>query len=192
MEIILNNNQSLVDTLEPIFSKIARRSIDAVVTLPDSQAWIITLALLVIYAFIALSIGLTTGFLSLELQTSWQTSMTVMTRALFAPAIFEELLFRVFPLPSPTENVSLSSFYVWATISLAIFVLYHPLNALSFSPAKRSTFFNPTFLVLAALLGICCTIAYWQSASVWTAAIVHWLVVVIWLLCCGGYRKIIS
>jgi len=48
---------------------------------------------------------------------------------------------------------------------LATFVVYHPLNALTFYPVGRSTFMNPVFLLLAAILGVACSIAYLQSGS---------------------------
>ncbi len=71
-----------------------------------------------------------------------------------------------------------------------MFIVYHPLNALSFFPRGLETFFNVIFLVLAALLGIVCSIAYIQSGSLWTAVGIHWFAVVVWLLLLGGYRKL--
>jgi predicted Abi (CAAX) family protease len=71
-----------------------------------------------------------------------------------------------------------------------MFIVYHPLNALSFFPKGLKTFFNWVFLVLAALLGIICSIAYLQSGSLWTPVVIHWLAVVIWLLLLGGYGKL--
>jgi len=71
-----------------------------------------------------------------------------------------------------------------------MFVVYHPLNALSFFSQGLETFFNSAFLLLATLLGITCSIAYLQSGSLWTPVVIHWLAVVVWLLFLGGYRKL--
>jgi predicted Abi (CAAX) family protease len=79
---------------------------------------------------------------------------------------------------------------VWATLSLFLFVIYHPLNALTFFSQGRETFFDPIFLCLAAGLGIICTITYYQTGSLWLPVLIHWLVVVVWLLCFDGLTKL--
>ena len=47
-------------------------------------------------------------------------------------------------------------------------------------------FFNPVFLGLTGLLGLTCAIVYLLTGSIWTIAILHWIVVVIWLLGFNG------
>ncbi len=59
-----------------------------------------------------------------------------------------------------------------------------------FSYASR--YRRAVFLVLAALLGIICSLAYIQSGSLWTPVMIHWLLVVVWLLLLVGYRKLYS
>jgi predicted Abi (CAAX) family protease len=73
---------------------------------------------------------------------------------------------------------------------LTAFVVYYPLEGLTVYPAGLGTLTNPVFLLLAAVLGIVCTQAYFQSGSVWSAVIIHWLVVVVWLLLLRGYGKL--
>jgi predicted Abi (CAAX) family protease len=75
-------------------------------------------------------------------------------------------------------------------LSLVLFVVYHPLNALTFYPVGRSTFMNPVFLLLAAVLGVACSIAYLLFGSIWPAVAIHWLAVTAWLLLLGGYRRL--
>jgi predicted Abi (CAAX) family protease len=94
------------------------------------------------------------------------------------PAITEELFFRALLLPRTSENVSISVLLLWGCISLLLFVIYHPLNTVSFFPRGANTFFDFVFLLLAALLGIICSITYLQSGSLWTAVVIHWLTVV--------------
>ncbi|WP_226591035.1 CPBP family glutamic-type intramembrane protease [Microseira wollei] len=142
---------------------------------------------------ISLPIGFYQGFLQVDiLKASRIKVATIIGRTFFFPGVSEELFVRVLLLPHPSENASISAHWLWACISLAVFIVYHPLNALSFFPAGRPTFFNPVFLLLAALLGIVCTIAYLKSGSLWLPVAIHWLVVVVWLLLLGGYGKLNS
>ncbi|WP_325315277.1 CPBP family glutamic-type intramembrane protease [Microcoleus sp. PH2017_28_MFU_U_A] len=49
---------------------------------------------------------------------------------------------------------------------------------------------NPVFLLLAAVLGVACSIAYLLIGSIWPAVVIHWLGVTVWLLLLGGYRRL--
>jgi predicted Abi (CAAX) family protease len=80
--------------------------------------------------------------------------------------------------------------FVWGSISLIAYIVYHPLNALTFYRAGFPTFFNPIFLFSMTLLGVICTISYFKSGSLWLSAIIHWLVVVGWLIFFDGYRML--
>ncbi|NEP52157.1 MAG: CPBP family intramembrane metalloprotease [Moorea sp. SIO3C2] len=195
--------------------RVTERLMAGILTFPDGQAWAIVVILIMIYGLIALPIGLRNGFLQLDqnlltidnyplsplfrktdvsavnLKTSWHPVLKIMITALFTPAIAEEIFFRVLLLPHPSEHPSLISLSAWSTVSLVIFVIYHPLNAITFYPAARETFFKPIFLFLATLLGIICTIAYLQSGSIWTAVVIHWLFVVIWLIGLGGKKRLL-
>jgi predicted Abi (CAAX) family protease len=99
------------------------------------------------------------------------------------------MFFRVLLLPQP-GNVSLITQLLCGGISLAAFIVYHPLQGLTIYPAAMETFSNPVFLFLAGLLGIICTISYFQSGSLWSAVVIHWIVVIVWLLLLGGYEKL--
>ncbi|MFE1747552.1 type II CAAX prenyl endopeptidase Rce1 family protein [Coleofasciculus sp. H7-2] len=169
---------------------IVHRLITAVSTIPDAQAWLYSAALVLIYALISLPIGFKLGFLKLDVETSWQIIVGVMARCLLSPAISEELFFRILLLPHPTENATPATLWLWGCISLVMFIIYHPLNAVTFYPDGLQTFFNPIFLFLAALLGVICTLAYFQSGSLWMPVAIHWLIVVGWLLLLGGYKKL--
>ena len=161
-------------------------------TLPTVNDWLNTIVLLFVYAVIALPIGLGLNFLQLDLQFERKTVIKVVISSLIAPAILEEFLFRVILLPQPLENRDFVTVVIWSAIALLLFIVYHPLNALSFFPVGRETFFNSIFLFLAALLGVICTIAYLQSASIWCPVVIHWLIVIIWLLCLGGLNRLKS
>lgn len=160
---------------------------------PTWADWGCAIAALFLYACIALPLGLKQGFLRYEPPTELGLSIPqqikLMLLLFFMPALLEELIMRVLLLPHPTEGVLPQTWLIWSVLSLTIFVVYHPLNALTFYPAGKPTFFQPIFLLLSGLLGLVCTVIYLQTGSLWLIAIAHWLVVVVWLLWLGGYRK---
>lgn len=160
---------------------------------PTLTDWGFAIAVLLLYACIALPLGLKQGFLRYcppaELGLAVPKQLKLMLLLFFMPALLEELIMRVLLLPHPTEGVLPQTWLIWSAISLVIFVVYHPLNALTFYPAGNPTFFQPIFLVLSGLLGLVCTVIYLQTGSLWLIAIAHWLVVAVWLLWLGGYQK---
>jgi predicted Abi (CAAX) family protease len=152
----------------------------AISTFPNLEAWLYAAFLLLLFTIIALPIGFLWNFLQVDvIKASWQIIIGTIAISFVTPAVTEELFFRALLLPQAT-----------GCIGLAMFIVYHPLNALSFFPRGLETFFNVVFLVLAALLGIVCSLAYVQSGSLWTPVAIHWLVVVVWLLFLGGYTKL--
>ncbi|MEL6439707.1 MAG: CPBP family glutamic-type intramembrane protease [Cyanobacteria bacterium J06621_8] len=123
-------------------------------------------------------------------QITFKTIFRTILIALFFPAIVEEVFFRVLFLAHSTENTSIFNQYFFVIISLMIFVVYHPLNAYLFVYNARKTFNSFVFLTSAAILGIVCTIAYLKSGSIYPPVIIHWIIVIFWLLIFGGYRKL--
>jgi predicted Abi (CAAX) family protease len=174
----------------PILSLSLRRILASLVLLPDRQDWGMTILLLLAYGAIAVPIGVKSGFLQWRpiRQKPIQLVKTLVF-LFFCPALWEELVFRVALLPYPDELSSPVITFGWVVLSLTLFVLYHPLNALTFYQAGNPTFFQPVFLVLTTLLGLTCTIAYLLTGSLWTISLIHWVVVVIWLLCLNGPNR---
>lgn len=170
-------------------SKATRLTPSFAIALPNYYNWIILISICT-YIIFTLTFGLMTGFLRWDVCRSTRTIIKTVAIALIAPAILEEIFFRVWLLPYPHDNISTNSYIAWAVFSLLLFIIYHPLNALTFYPQGRKTFFNPVFLSLAASLGIICTITYWQTGSLWLPALIHWLAVVIWLLCFSGLTRL--
>ncbi|MCA1993928.1 MAG: CPBP family intramembrane metalloprotease [Coleofasciculus sp. S288] len=175
----------------PAIRLLAHRLTAAVSTLPDLEAWLYAAVLLLAFTIIALPVGFQRGFLPCEaLRMSWKTIIGIIATSFLMPAVTEELFFRVLLLPHPTENVSGSGLWFWGCISLVSFIIYHPLNAMTFFPQGVETFFNWIFLLLAALLGLICSLTYLQSGSLWTPVAIHWLVVVVWLVFLGRYKRL--
>ncbi|NES84982.1 MAG: CPBP family intramembrane metalloprotease [Moorea sp. SIO2B7] len=147
--------------------------------------------LLSIYAVIVLPIGFISHFLTFEVvDFTWFIIFRCVGITLIAPALLEELFYRVIILPHKLENSSNKAKLIWGSISLGAYILSHPLNAFTFFPAGLPTFIDPIFLLATALLGIICMTIYWQSESLWSSVIIHWLIVVVWLLFLGGYGRL--
>ncbi|MGB3515300.1 MAG: CPBP family glutamic-type intramembrane protease [Elainellaceae cyanobacterium] len=151
---------------------------------------------LLVYGAIALPLGWRVGFLttpSLKRTplSAWQC-LRVALAALVVPALLEEGLFRVLLLPHPREAVRVETFLLWTLLSVGLFVLYHPLNGLTLFRQGAVTFRQPAFLLLAAWLGLVCTGVYAATGSLWAIALVHWVIVVVWLLILGGYERLYS
>lgn len=177
----------------PIISFSFSRLVEATTTVPTYTGWLASGLILGGYGLIALVWGLKTGFLSLPYSSSTPShsmQIRVWLSSLIMPALVEELLFRGLLIPHPQEGVGWVTLLLWSGFSLLLFVLYHPLNARTFYKAGDPTFFNATFLFLAALLGLACTGVYLFTGSIWPGTMIHWLVVAIWLLYLGGLERL--
>ncbi|MEM9540135.1 MAG: CPBP family glutamic-type intramembrane protease [Cyanobacteria bacterium P01_E01_bin.42] len=174
----------------PIIAIAIERLASAFTTPNFSQLGII-FATLTIYGAIAIPLAGFSGFIapSFTRQRPLKQALDLIY-LFFFPALFEELIFRVLLLPHPAERVSILTWGFWAIASLFGYIIYHPLNARTFYPAGNPTFFQPIFLVLTGLLGIACTIAYRLTYSIWVVAIVHWVVVAVWVLALDGKQKL--
>ena len=175
----------------PILSPSLRRIFASIILLPDLQDWGITVLLLLGYGALAVPIGVKSGFLQWRpIRQKPIQLVKILVFLFFCPALWEELVFRALLLPYPDELNSPVIPFGWVMLSLTLFVLYHPLNALTFYKAGNPTFFQPLFLSLTALLGLTCTIAYLLTGSLWTISLIHWVVAVIWLLCLNGENRL--
>lgn len=172
-----------------ILLKIWERLSRAIATFPDlgDRDVIVSIS---VYALFIMVLGVTTGFLHWDLCKSSKLIIRIVATSLIAPAILEELVFRVILLPYPSSKIAPEFYLTQSVISLCLFIIYHPLNGITFFPQGRKTFFNPVFLVLATALGLVCTLSYWQTGSLWLPVLIHWLSVVFWLLCFGGLDKL--
>lgn len=164
----------------------------ALSTFPKATDWLFVAGLALIYTSLALPAGYHCGFLKFDPVSTPQTVLTVCFSSFVSPAFLEEVFFRALLLPHPTETASILSKMLWGCGSLAAFILYHPLNALTFFCRGRQIFTKPVFLGLAGLLGVLCTLVYQLTGSLWPAVFVHWLAVVIWLLLLSGYNRLYS
>jgi predicted Abi (CAAX) family protease len=175
-------------TDSPIFSILLTRILSAL-RLPNPSEWGAVGLILVGYGAIALPIGFSQRFLKFRIWPAkpWQY-LLLAVRLFLMPALLEEFVFRVLLLPS--IRIAGPVWLSWAAFSLILFIVYHPFNAKTFYKAGNPTFFNPVFLVLTGLLGFACTIAYFWIGSLLAIALLHWIVVTVWLTGLGGMAKL--
>ncbi len=175
----------------PLLSTMTMRLWAGITTLPKFIDWLFILGLLIGYSFLAMAIGFRSRFLTVDRQFRLLSiDIRSLIHLFFLPAVLEEILFRLLLIPHPIETAVWGDIYRSVVISLGLFVIYHPLNALTFFKAGNPTFMDWRFLTLAGLLGIVCSIAYLFTGSIWTAILIHWLVVVVWLKILGGDRSL--
>ncbi|WOD40937.1 type II CAAX prenyl endopeptidase Rce1 family protein [Nodosilinea sp. E11] len=163
----------------------------AATTWPQPQDWLLAVGLTLALGLVTVPVGLQSQFLSPTVASlSWADGLRLAARVLLVPALLEEGFWRVLLLPHPTERMSDRKRWRLGLPMLGLFVVMHPLNAMTLYPMAFATFTNPVFLLSAALLGLICTFMYWRSGSLWVVTAMHWLVVVVWLLFLGGYTSL--
>ncbi len=174
----------------PIVTILFTRIMGAI-ALPDAGDWAIGLMVLLAYGAIAIPLGFSQKFLHYQpWKTFWRHKALLILKLFFMPALVEELFVRVLLLPYPRAGVTPQMWLSWAAVSLFIFILYHPLNAITLYKIGYPTFFNSVFLNLTGLLGIVCTIAYWFTGSLLIITCIHWIVVCVWLILLGGMKRL--
>ncbi len=131
--------------------------------------------------FLALTYLVAPEFTDLSATPPLSETLVVALVAFIIPSLVEEVIFRGILLPT------FSPF--WLSLSLVLYVLWHPLEAHLFFPDAVSTFTDPMFLSLVAILGCLCTFAYFRTKSIWASIYIHWLVVVAWKAS-GGLRVV--
>jgi len=179
--------------LNELVSLIKFRIVNSFLTLPSWNDWVWTVILLVIFSLIVIPLGFNLKFLRIEIPNISSTVIFRLTLiTLLFPATAEELFFRVLLLPHKIELASLTYQLISGSISLTLFIIYHPLNATFFIRNARTIFSNFAFLTSAAFLAIVCTIAYLKSGSIYPPIILHWIIVLGWLLGFGGYQSLHS
>jgi predicted Abi (CAAX) family protease len=96
--------------------------------------------------------------------------------ALVVPALGEELLFRVLLLPPRGRPADWRHY----TLSVALFVLWHPPQAWLFGPHWAVVVLNPCFLAATAVLGLALARLYRLTGSVWPPVLLHWVTIMGW------------
>jgi predicted Abi (CAAX) family protease len=179
-----------------ILSTILQRLWVALVIPPSVQDLFITWLLFFGYCLITIPAGLLQNLVNFEpIQVWWnlelyrdglrlhhnRQALKVMV-LLSLWVIMEELIFRAGLLPLTFEHLPVANRIAWIAgaglLAIARYLVgyrhWHPLF-------KQRRFFS-----LAVLLEIACIAAYLLTESLWMSILLHWLLVVVWLLPLGG------
>ena len=149
---------------------------------PDSARWKAAFGIALPAAVIMALAGFLGGWLRLDSVTDLQSVLIAAIILFFIPALAEELIFRGVLLSW------LASFSQrWGSwLSAILFMLWHPLQALTFGPPWSAIFLQPSFLFATFLLGIILTHIRIVSQSMWPVIAIHWILVLLWKLFFGG------
>ncbi|MCW8194617.1 CPBP family intramembrane metalloprotease [Proteobacteria bacterium 005FR1] len=158
---------------------------------PPWRAPLKSWALLPVFAACALPLGLVEGVLQLDpAKPDWPLFFAI--SVFVSPAFLEEFVFRGLLIPRDIARRGRRSAWLAIAASTSVYTLAHPLGALTTSPAAKSFFLEPAFLSIVALLGITCSYSYVVSRSLWVPVIIHWAVVLVWVLLFGGHQLVIA
>jgi predicted Abi (CAAX) family protease len=162
-------------------------------TLPKGADFLFSFFVFLIYMAVGLPVGFCSGFFTIEvLKTDIWVMIALPICLFFIPSLFEEVVFRGFLLPHKDREVSIIYLLFYAVLSIAIFIAWHPINAITINHPAFSMFTNPFFLSLAALMGIACTITYLKTGSLWVPIAIHWLTVLVWVFLLSGRNFVLD
>ncbi len=159
-----------------------RRLRRSLTTLPDAPGWALCGGIALIAGALMAAIGFSTGLYALT-ATAPGLPLRLLT-VWFVPALGEEIPFRGLLVPGRDETRR-----PWAAIAIstALYVAWHPFEALTFLP-QASMFLRADFLACTAILGLACAILRWRIGSLWPAVLLHGGFVVVWQTWLGGVR----
>jgi predicted Abi (CAAX) family protease len=163
------------------------------ITKPSKPDILFSITVTLIYASIALPVGLLTGFLKLHILEMSTVRMVLLPVSLLVmPSFLEEIFFRALILPHKTRTCGASKKVFLSLFSILAFIVWHPLNAVTINTAAYPIFTNPVFLVLATFMAVACTITYLKSGSVWIPVLIHWATVMVWVFFLGGRNIVLD
>lgn len=154
----------------------------ALSTWPDAPGWKrVARELLWGLPLIAL-LAFTTGLARFEPMPFGPSWLAFFFGLMLVPALGEELVFRALLVPLPGQ-----AFPAWqAVLAVALFLLWHPFQALTFGSPWSAIFLDWRFLAIVAVLGTLLVRMYRVTGSIWPCVAMHWLVVATWKLVFAG------
>jgi predicted Abi (CAAX) family protease len=158
---------------------------------PPFGALKISLGLTLGYVIVAILVGFHSRLFELGITRS--NLIYVLPFSLFVfPSFLEEAFFRGILIPNNAKDKGKQSIIFITLVSAVLFVLWHPLNALTVNPGAREIFLNPNFLFIVFCLGLVCSLSYIYSRSLWVPVIIHWFTVFFWVFFLGGRNLILE
>lgn len=151
------------------------------------RAWL----LVPFYAIVALAVGFGSGLFRFEIISTKLAFLLPFTLFIF-PSLFEEAFFRGLLIPRNIAQRGRRQIILSVGGSTLVFVLWHPLGALTVNPSAIPIFLDPAFLLVVTALGITCGYSYVISKSLWVPVLIHWATVVIWVFFLGGRNLVLE
>ena len=148
--------------------------------LPDRAGWravAVELAWALPLLLIVAHVG---GLARLQSPPAASTAAMLAATLFVIPALLEELLFRGLIIPRDGPEAK------WIALSVILFVLWHPLQVVTFGPPWAGSFLDPWFLAVVGILGLALARIYAATRSLWPCIVTHWLVVFGWKAVFGG------
>jgi predicted Abi (CAAX) family protease len=194
---VISDSSKIVEKSKVMFkSFLINRFIDikrGLITLPKGSDLLFSVVVFLIYMAVALPLGFFSGFFTIEvLKTDIWVMIALPISLFFIPSLFDEIVFRGLLLPHKERAVSTIHLLFYAVFSIAIFIAWHPINAMTINHPAFSMFTNPVFLSLAALMAIACTITYLRTGSLWVPIVIHWLTVLVWVFFLSGRNFVLD
>jgi len=144
-----------------------------------------------IFAILSIVIGFGTNLFEPGLINSNLSLILPLSLFIF-PSLLEELFFRGILIPIGAAEKSATKKLFYLLFSTLVFVLWHPLNALTINQSAQYFFLDIRFLFITFLLGLACGYTYMHSKSIWVPVIIHWLAVIVWVFFLGGRNLILE
>jgi predicted Abi (CAAX) family protease len=175
---------------------LANRLIDVkrgLITLPKGSDILFSVVIFLMYMAVALPIGFCSGFFTIQvLKTDMWVMIVLPISLFFIPSLLEEIVFRGFLLPHRERKIPTICLLLYSVFSVVVFVVWHPINAMTINPSAYPMFTNPLFLCIASLMAIACTITYLKAGSLWVPVAIHWLTVLVWVFFLNGRNFVLD
>ncbi|MEZ6012001.1 MAG: CPBP family glutamic-type intramembrane protease [Hyphomonas sp.] len=155
----------------PIRTSIAR-AIRGLRHWPPMGNWLTAGGVFLFFAVVASAIGFGTGLFHYAPALD-SGLLKVALIAILLPALGEEFVFRGLLAGKQSDLVRNAT-------AIALFVVWHPINARLFFPQAEDLFGDARFLLIVALLGLTCQRLWQKTGSLWPPVAAHWLAVVLW------------
>ena len=147
---------------------------------PGSAGWVRAAAELCWAVPLMLVVAYAGGLVRLQAPSEPAVLLSLAAMLFVAPALGEEILFRGMMIPRASTSPE------WILASTLLFVLWHPLQAVTVGPPWAAAFLDPWFLSAVAILGVSLGRIYAATRSLWPAVAAHWFVVFSWKAFLGG------
>ncbi|VAV92034.1 hypothetical protein MNBD_ALPHA04-1473 [hydrothermal vent metagenome] len=149
---------------------------------PDMGQWRSAFAVALPALLIVAVLGFLGGWLSWDPVENIVPAIKLALILFIVPALLEELVFRGILLAWLARLTPR-----WAAwISTVLFVLWHPLQAVTIAPPWSAIFLQPTFLLAMLIFGVILSHIRIVTKSLWPVIIIHWIAVLVWKLLLGG------